>query len=49
MQSAPRELLKQYVQNQRFTSTAEIMDAMKEMFRNMIQQVMEVEMDEELG
>ena len=49
MQSAPRELLKQYVQNQRFTSTAEIMDAMKEMFRNMIQQVMEVEMEEELG
>ena len=49
MQSAPQELLRQYVQSQHFTSTAEIMDAMKEMFRDVIQQVMEVEMDEELG
>lgn len=49
MQSAPQELLRQYVQSQRFTSTAEILDAMKEMFRDVIQQVMEVETDEELG
>ena len=49
MQNAPQELLRQYVQSQYFTSTAEIMDAMKEMFRDVIQQVMEVEMDEELG
>lgn len=49
MQSAPQELLRQYVQSQHFTSTAEIMSAMKEMFRDVIQQVMEVEMDEELG
>ena len=47
--SAPQELLKQYVQSQNFTSTADIMAAMKEMFRDVIQQVMEVEMDEELG
>ena len=49
MHSAPQELLKQYVQSQHFTSTADIMEAMKEMFRDVIQQVMEVEMDEELG
>ena len=49
MQPAPQELLKQYVQSQHFTSTAEIMAAMKEMFRDVIQTVMEVEMDEELG
>ena len=49
MQSAPQELLKQYVQSQNFTSTADIMAAMKDMFRDVIQQVMEVEMDEELG
>lgn len=48
MQSAPQELLKQYAQSQHFTSTADIMEAMKEMFRDVIQQVMEVEMDEEL-
>ena len=47
--SAPQELLKAYVQSQNFTSTADIMAAMKEMFRDVIQQVMEVEMDEELG
>jgi len=42
-------LLKEYVQSQHFTSTAEIMTAMKEMFRDVVQTVMEVEMDEELG
>ena len=47
--NAPQELLKQYVQSQHFTSTAEIMAAMKDMFRDVIQQVMEVEMDEGLG
>ena len=47
--NTPQELLKQYVQSQHFTSTADIMSAMKEMFRDVIQQVMEVEMDEELG
>ena len=47
--NAPQELLKQYVQSQNFTSTADIMEAMKDMFRDVIQQVMEVEMDEELG
>ena len=49
MQPVPQDLLKQFVQSQHFTSTADIMDAMKEMFRDVIQQVMEVEMDEELG
>jgi len=49
MNKAPQELLKEYVQSQRFTSTTEIMTAMKEMFRDVIQTVMEVEMDEELG
>ena len=49
MQSAPKDLLKEYVQSQQFTSTAEIMQAMKEMFCDVIEQVMEVEMDDELG
>lgn len=48
MQSAPQDLMKQYVQSQHFTSTSEIMQAMKEMFRDVIQTAMEVEMDEEL-
>ena len=49
MNTAPQELMKEYVQSQHFTSTAEIMTAMKEMFRDVLQTVMEAEMDEELG
>ena len=49
MQSVPKDLLKEYVQSQHFTSTTEIMEEMKEMFRDVIQTVMEVEMEEELG
>ncbi len=49
MQPVPQDLLKEYVQSQHFSSTADIMQATKEMFRDVIQQVMEVEMDEELG
>ena len=41
--NTPQEFLKQYVQSQHFTSTADIMEAMKEMFRDVIQQVMEVD------
>ena len=48
MQSAPQNLLKEYVASQNFTSTADIMEAMKTMFRDVIEQVMETEIDEEL-
>ena len=49
MQTTPKNLLKEYVQSQHFTSTSDIMQAMKEMFRDVIEQVMEVEMEDELG
>lgn len=49
MNAAPQELLKEYVKSQHFTSTTEIMTAMKEMFRDVVQTAMEVELDEELG
>ena len=49
MNTAPQELLKEYVQSQHFTSTAEIMTAMKELFWDVVRTMMEVEMDEELG
>ncbi|MDE7242918.1 MAG: transposase, partial [Oscillospiraceae bacterium] len=42
-------MMKEYVQSQHFTSTADIMAAMKEMFRDVVQTVMEVELDEKLG
>lgn len=49
MELTPKELMKQYVDSQNFTSTAQIMQAMKELFRDAIQQVMESELDVELG
>ena len=49
MNTAPQELLKEYVKSQRFSNTTKIMTAMKEMFRDVIQTAMEVELDEELG
>lgn len=49
MELTPKELMKQYVDSQNFTSTTEIMQTMKELFRDAIQQVMESELDVELG
>ena len=49
MELTPKELMKQYVESQNFTSTTQIMQAMKELFRDAIQQVMESELDVELG
>ena len=49
MEQTPKEILKAYVDSQKFNSTTEIMDAMKEMFRDVLQQVMESELDTELG
>ena len=49
MEKAPQEMLKAYVDSQKFSSTTEIMKAMKEMFRDVLQQVMESELDAELG
>ena len=49
MEKTPAELLKEFVNGQKFESTSEIMIAMKEMFADVLQQVMECELDENLG
>ncbi len=36
MEKTPKEMLKAYVDSQKFSSTTEIMDAMKEMFRDVM-------------
>lgn len=41
--------MKAYVDSQKFSSTTEIMTARKEMFRDVLQQVMESELEAELG
>ena len=48
MEKTPQEMLRAYVENQKFSSTIEIMNAMK-MFRDALRQVMESELDTELG
>jgi putative transposase len=49
MSGTPAELMKEYVNSQNFRSTTEVMAAMKEMFRDVLQQVMECELDNKLG
>ena len=49
MEKVPAELMKEYVNSQKFTSTTEIMEAMKVMFGDVLQQVMEAELDTKLG
>lgn len=49
MEKIPTKLLKEYVQNQRFESTAEVMAAVKGMFAEVLQAAMNSELDEHLG
>ena len=49
MSATPAELMKEYVNSQNFSSTTEAMAAMKEMFKDVLQQVMECELDAKLG
>ena len=49
MEKTPKEMMKAYVDSQKFSSTTEIMDAMKEKFRDVLQQEMESELDAEPG
>jgi transposase-like protein len=49
MEKTPSEMMKEFVNNQRFTSTTEIMEAMKLMFGDVLQKVMESELDTQLG
>lgn len=49
MNAIPADLMKEYVNSQKFNSTTDIMEAIKEMFREVIQAVMEGELEQELG
>jgi len=49
MSKLPKELLRDYVRTQNFTSTEEVLAAMKEMFKDVVQEVLEAEMDDYLG
>ena len=49
MEKVSKELLREFVKSQKFTSTTEIMNSMKELFSDVLQQVMEAELEEKLG
>lgn len=49
MEKAPAELMNEYVNSQKFTSATEIIEEMKAMFGDVLQQVMEAELDTKLG
>ena len=49
MMKVPAELMKEYVDSQQFRSPADIMEAMKEMFRDVLQRVMESELEAAAG
>lgn len=49
MENTASKMMREYVNSQKFSSTAEIMEAMKDLFRDALQQVMEGELEETLG
>lgn len=49
MSNIPKELLKDYVMEQKFTNPNDVLTAMKEMFREVLQEALEAEMDTQLG
>ncbi len=49
MSNLSKEVLRDYIKEQNFTSPNEVMTAMKEMFRDVLQETLESEMDDQLG
>ncbi len=49
MSTTPEQQLREYVNSQTFSSTTEVMNAMKSMFGEVLQQVMESELEQKLG
>ena len=49
MEKVSKELLRDFVNSQQFTNTTDILNSMKELFSDVLQQVMEAELEETLG
>ena len=45
----PKELIKEYLKSENFTSTTEIMEGIKSMFADVLNEVLQCESDEQLG
>ncbi|WP_201786627.1 transposase, partial [Clostridium tepidiprofundi] len=49
MSEMSKEILRNYVKEQKFKSANEVLEALKEMFKDVLQEALEAEMDEALG
>ena len=49
MSNLSKEVLRNYIKEQQFGSSGDVLVAMKEMFRDVLQEALEAEMDDELG
>lgn len=49
MENVSKELLREYIKDQHFTNANEVLLGLKEMFRDVLQEALEAEMDEALG
>jgi len=49
MSNISKEILRDYINEQKFTSPDEVLTAMKSMFRDILQETLEAEMDSQLG
>jgi len=49
MENLSKELLRNYIKEQKFTDANDILKSLKEMFRDVLQETLEAEMDEALG
>ena len=49
MKHIPREVIKELIRSEEFNSTGDIMEAIKEMFSDVLGQVLEAELDVALG
>lgn len=49
MAMLPKELIREFIKEQNFSSTDSVLDTLKEMFREVLQETLEVELDEKLG
>lgn len=49
MSNLPKQVIKNYIKDQSFSNPNEVLAAIKEMFRDVLQEALEAEMDEQLG
>lgn len=49
MSKLAKEVLREYVRNQNFETSEQVLEAMKEMFKDVMQETLEAEMDDHLG